>query len=92
MTAPRHPCHVLGVCQGGPRQSGCTCAPGEHSRSLPLWGRAGVGAAPFAPGVIHRYPLRRRTRVLRALCSTVMALVLLTLLALASGLLGYLLG
>lgn len=78
MNAPRHPCHVLGVCQGGPRQPGCTCAvDGRH---------------PFAPGVIHRYPLRRRTRVLRALCSTVMALALLTLLALASGLLGYLLG
>ncbi|MCD6663486.1 MAG: hypothetical protein LT082_08810 [Comamonas sp.] len=47
---------------------------------------------PFAPGVLQRYPLRWRTRVLHALRSAVMALVLLTLLALASGLLGYLLG
>lgn len=77
MNRARHPCHVLGVCQGGPLQPGCTCC---------------ADARPYAPGVLQRYPLRRRTRVLHALRNAAMALALLALLALASGLLGYLLG
>lgn len=53
----RHDCHVLGVCQGGPRGPGCTClddAPEEYADGWwptldPLAGLTAPPPAPLSP-------------------------------------------